>query len=57
MAEVMQSIDQLMKKQWEKIILEAEKYRGCYQVESCAALKCQAEGRLGRVACVAPNSD
>ena len=53
----MQSIDRLTKKQWEKIILEAEKYRGCYQAESRAALKCRGQGRSGRVACVAPDSD
>lgn len=58
-AEAMELIDLLMERQWEKIFLRAYKYKGHYQAESCqqAALRNQADGKLGRAVCAAPDSD
>ena len=58
-AEVMESIDLLTERQWEKIFLGAYKYKGHYQVESRrqAALRNQADGKSARAVCAAPDSD
>ena len=55
----MESIDKLTVKQWEKIVLEAQKYIGHYQAESRqqVARRHRTDGKSGRAACVAPDSD
>ena len=55
----MELIDHLTEKQWEKIISGARNYQGSYQAESHqqAALRHRADGKSGRAACIAPDSD
>ena len=58
-AEVMESIDLLTDKQWDKIVLGAQMYIGHYQLESCqqVALRHCADVKSARAACAAPDSD